>query len=545
MTDLQGAQSGAAGEVDAERPTARDFSIPTWAYVLGALAVLAGVALRFVTRSELWLDEALTVNISNLPLGDLQAALKQDGAPPLYYALLHGWMSVFGTGDVAVRALAGVISVATLPVIWMCGRRLGRPGPPGPLRTDPPSARLLAALAVLVVATSPFAIRYGTESRMYSLVILEVALGYLALRRVFERPSLTRLAGAALIVGAMLYTQYWTIYLLTVMGLAFVWLAVRGTTPELRHAARGMLVALVAGGILFLPWVPTFLYQRAHTGTPWGDGQLPFLSMSVTMDQFANGTSIVHTPANALVFLYVVLLFLGGFGVAAGRTRIDLDLRTQPSVRWEFLAFVGVLGFALTAAWVGNSAFDGRYASIVFPLFVLVVAKGFLSFEWRRVLFAVLALVVVFGFAGAARNVTDERTQAPEVADVLNAKAKPGDVVVYCPDQLGPAVHRLLRARGVTEVTYPSFDDPTLVDWVDYRDRIANADPTKFAQRIVAETGTDHAVWYVANSGYERFDERCNQLSGALVAQYPGAALELAANQDAFEAANVTRFGGG
>jgi hypothetical protein len=38
--------------------------------------VLAGVALRFVTRSELWLDEALTVNISNLPLGDSAAALK-------------------------------------------------------------------------------------------------------------------------------------------------------------------------------------------------------------------------------------------------------------------------------------------------------------------------------------------------------------------------------------------------------------------------------------------------------------------------------------
>ncbi len=134
-------------------------AIPRWVIVLGALVVVAGVVLRFLTRSHLWLDEALTVNIAKLPLGDLQAALKQDGAPPLYYVLLHAWSSVFGTGDVAVRALAGIISVLTLPVVWFCGRRLGRPGAPGPISADPPSARLAAGVAVVLLAASPFANR--------------------------------------------------------------------------------------------------------------------------------------------------------------------------------------------------------------------------------------------------------------------------------------------------------------------------------------------------------------------------------------------------
>ncbi len=72
---------------------------------------------------------------------------------------------------------------------------------------------------------------------MYSLVILEIALGYLALRRVFERPSLGRLACAALLVAAMLYTQYWNIYLLIVIGVAMLWLAFRGAPPS-RSAPR-------------------------------------------------------------------------------------------------------------------------------------------------------------------------------------------------------------------------------------------------------------------------------------------------------------------
>jgi len=107
---------------------------PRWMLVAGAFVVAAAIVLRFVTRSDLWLDEALSVNIARLPFSDLREALKHDGAPPLYYVLLHLWTDVFGTSDFAVRALSGVISVATLPLAWFAGRRLGRSGPPGPVR---------------------------------------------------------------------------------------------------------------------------------------------------------------------------------------------------------------------------------------------------------------------------------------------------------------------------------------------------------------------------------------------------------------------------
>ena len=119
---------------------------------------LAAVAFRFVTRSPLWLDEALSVNIARLPLGDIPEALRHDGHPPLYYFLLHGWMELFGDGDAAVRALSGVFGLALFPLMWVAGRRLaGRQG---------------AWAAVLVLAVSPYAIRYSTETRMYSLVMV-------------------------------------------------------------------------------------------------------------------------------------------------------------------------------------------------------------------------------------------------------------------------------------------------------------------------------------------------------------------------------------
>ena len=87
--------------------------------------------MRFWTRSDLWLDEALTVNIARLPLHEIPSFLSRDGAPPLYYVLLHFWMGWFGTSDVAVRSLAGVFGVVTVPLAWLAGRRLGGPRPAG------------------------------------------------------------------------------------------------------------------------------------------------------------------------------------------------------------------------------------------------------------------------------------------------------------------------------------------------------------------------------------------------------------------------------
>ena len=100
-------------------------AVINWQTAVVAAVVAVGVALRFFARSDLWLDEALTVNVARLPLARLPEALRHDGAPPLYYVLLHVWMRLFGTGDAAVRSLSSICAVASLPFAWMAGRRVG------------------------------------------------------------------------------------------------------------------------------------------------------------------------------------------------------------------------------------------------------------------------------------------------------------------------------------------------------------------------------------------------------------------------------------
>ena len=230
-------------------PTGR----PRRATVIAVAAVLAaGLVFFFWTRSDLWLDEALTVDIARVPFGHLDQALRQDGAPPLFYALLHVWSAVLGSGNSAVRSLSGVFMTGAAVALWFVGRRVaGRAG---------------AWTAVIVIAANPYAIRYATETRMYALEIFLVSWGILAFRRALESPRPVRLVQFGAIVALLCYTQYWALYLLFVVAVLLVGLAWRG---EHRDAARWMLLAMVVAGISFIPWLPTFLYQRAHTGTPW------------------------------------------------------------------------------------------------------------------------------------------------------------------------------------------------------------------------------------------------------------------------------------
>ncbi len=495
------------------------------------VAVLAiALAFRFATKSDLWLDEALTVNIARLPLAQLQDALKRDGAPPLYYVMLHGWIRVFGSGDVAVRALSGVLGVLMLPLTYFAGRRVAGP--------DPSNRRWVAWAAVLVVASSPFAIRYSTETRMYMLAMVLVLLGYLAVWRAVDRPSIGRLVPIALVTAALLYTQYWAFFLVGVVAVTQLWVVWRGS-GETRRTAIRIIVAIAVGGLLFVPWLPTFAYQMQHTGTPWDTPASPPTNTALGIIDFAGGRM---AEGWTLVLPLVVLALLALFGRGRDRFRIDVDLRTYPGVRWEWVVGVLTLIGGLALSFLARSGFQSRYASVMFPFFALAVAFGTIVIGDQRVRYGLLAFIVVIGFVGGARNVVTNRSQASEVTDRITAAAKPGDVVGYCPDQLGPDVSRLLPGSlPVEQYTFPRFESPKFVDWVDYADRNARASPEAYAQGLL-HRAAGHTIWMVYSTGYKTLEGKCEAILNALAAARDRNQNLVQPNDDIYEFMGLTRY---
>jgi len=462
--------------------------------LVGAVcAVAAGLTLRFWTKSDLWLDEALTVSIARKPLHELPAYLKRDGAPPLFYVLLHGWTGIFGTSNLAVRALPGVIGVATLPLAWLAGKRL--------------AGTWAAWAAMLLVATSPFAIRYATEARMYSLVALLTALGYLALDRALRHPRLGNLAAVAAVTALLLYTHYWAFYLL---GVAMIWLAYQSWLgrPQWHRGARAALLAGAVGCVAFLPWVPIFLFQSAHTGTPWAT-PATFAAMVSAVASFAGGST---SEGRALALVFFALIGLGLFGRATDRIHVELDIRTRPLGRPLAVVVLATLTAAVIGGLATGSAFDSRYASVVFIPLILMVSLGVTVFRDRHVRVGIVTIAVVLGLVASVSNVTTNRTQAGEVAAAIDASGAPGDVVVYCPDQLGPAVNRILPVGRYQQVAFPRGGGPEFIDWVDYASAVRNASSLDFARRVDEMASSGKQIFVVWAPAYEAFGAKCEQL---------------------------------
>ena len=178
----------------------------------------------------------------------------------------------------------------------------------------------------------------------------------------------------------------------------------------------------------------------------------------------------------------------------------------------------------------------------MYPLFALAVAFGLIVIGDPRIRSALLAFIVVIGFVGGARNVVTNRTQASQVTDQISAAAKPGDVVGYCPDQLGPDVSRLLPASPVLrQYTFPRFESPDFVNWVDYADRNAKASTNAYAQGLVKRAG-DHTVWMVYSTGYKTLEGKCEAILNSLADARGHNENLVTPNDDIYEFMGLRRY---
>jgi hypothetical protein len=252
------------------------------------------------------------------------------------------------------------------------------------------------------------------------------------------------------------------------------------------------------------------LYQTAHTGAPWGSTGR---GVRTVIDSLGVLVSGYRDAGPVPLLLALGLIALAVFGRAVGRRRFEIDLvGREPGRTLAVLTFGGLL-LAVAVSDLTGQAYVPRYASIVFPGVLLLIAVGVASFGDARLRLAALVVMSAIGVLGIQPVVAFERTQAASVARHLRAEAQPGDVVAYCPDQLGPSVSRLLPADlGLTQLTYPRAADPRFVNWVDYRATIRSTDVLPFAQMLLQRAGAAHNVWLVWSTGYRSYGHRCEQL---------------------------------
>jgi hypothetical protein len=459
--------SGASPEFDLLVP-GRLARYPFW--LLGGVVVLVVMAISGVLRSrylggQFWMDEGLSVGISTHALVDIPHVLRHDGSPPLYYMLLHCWMSVFGSTETSTHALSLTFGLLTIPAgAWLATSLFGR---------------WAGLIATVLFALNPFITAYSQETRMYSLMAL---LGLLATAGfihgfIFRRRRFLILFAVGQTL--MLYTHAWGIFFGVGAAVAFavVWRASDDRRPLLIDA----LLTFGTTAVLYLPWLPTLIYQAAHTGSPW--------------DSAPNFGAPVQISRNLLGGdrATVALVLAGAIGVAAllykGRWRTRESL-----IVWTLILLpVGTLGFGWLVSHF-SPAWAYRYFAPVVGSLLLVATAGMARAKGVGLL--ALLLVIIF-WANPSSFTPHHKSDMRDVAAEMAPRLHRGDLVILGQPEQVPLAWYYLPAGLRFANTSGTVPDPQSMNWVDALTRLQDANPNTTLNRLIATLRPNQQVLFL------------------------------------------------
>jgi hypothetical protein len=282
-------------------------------------------------------------------------------------------------------------------------------------------------------------------------------------------------------------------------------------SEDRRTFLRDAAFAFLGAGILFLPWVPNLIYQAAHTAAPWS--RPPRFGTPVLISrQVLGGDRVTLVLFSACV--------VGFWGVFARRMR-----RTpEATALWTLISLA--LG-TLAVAWIAsqaNPAYVPRYFAPVVASILLIAVFGCARSGWFGVLAIFLSAVFLINPGAAAPSTkSDMRDLSGEFSQLLH----PGDLVVVSQPEQTPLAWYYLPAGLRYANTIGPVHDPSYMNWVDAKTRLAKASPAATLDPLVASLSPGQQLLFVRplTEGAQNWDEPWTQLVRRRSAQW-GAILQ-------------------
>ncbi len=382
------------------------------------VAAAAAGRLFLLLERPLWHDEVFTLWAARMPAPDLVRALKFDSGPPLFYLAekpFAAWAEA-ARFDPVVRLLSFVAALLLFAFASLLHGTAAR------------------AVFVALAASSPLLFVYAAEARAYALLSLLALSLFLLCFGEEERFTAARFIAAAGVTALALGTHYLAMF---VLAAAAIWLAVRRRWKP--------LAAGLAGGALFLPWIPVLRSQPeeavAWMREPAGSSLFGFLSA-------LGGAGRIPGPLGGP--LPAPLIWAGaaaGFALVLVLARNALrDGCVADALALALLP----MALVLAASGLRPIAFAGRSEMAVLPVWLWAVSRGAQTSR------AVRWLAVAAAGVGIASSLTLLVPRAGEAA-ALSATAEvvrsagPGDAVIAAAAFYLPA--RLAKDRGRLQAT--------------------------------------------------------------------------------------------
>lgn len=377
-------------------------------FVIGSVMVFMLVfSAAFLFGKSLRLDEAQSLWQTSHSIEGVLTIIAQDVHMPLYFLMLRAWETVFGATAFGIRSFSFVFLLACVPLFYALAERA--------------YSRTVAIMTVLLVATSPFLLWYGSEGRMYTLLLFLTVANQLAFLNLWS-PKADKAYWLLYAVSAALgaITHYFFFFVLAIQAVFYL------THRHLFQpkALRGFIVTAVIVVAEYLVW---WAY-RTNVGKINAD---PFLSAPTSIDVFNVFSSFFlgfQSEALNTIFLSLWPIF-----VLMAFTLLSRGRTGRPETLYFLMAGLLPIVMAFVISLVLRPLFLPRYLIIALPSLYILVAHFIFVYRQsvaQNIAIAVILFMQIALFVQALSPSIQANEDYRSAASYLEQRVEADDLVV-------------------------------------------------------------------------------------------------------------------
>jgi len=371
-----------------------------------AVAAAVSAALRFhaLAVKSFWLDEGVSVAIAGIDWRNFVRILwRREANMSLYYFLLHFWLRL-GSSEVFIRSLSVLFAVATIPVLYLLGRRLFD------------SRTALVAVALLTV--NAYHIRYSQEARSYTLVVFLCVLCSVYFLKYIEDFSRRSRLAYVLTASLAVYAHFFAGLLVLAHWLSLRFLDPASIPREINKAWR---------------WIALAISPIALFVLTTGAGPLSWVRRPGLGDLWAFALRLAGNGGPLLLLAYALACLAALSSLARSK-----KLSPMPSQTWRYyflLLWLFLPPVFIVAVSIVRPLFLARYFLFCLPALLLLAAAGLARLRNSWILAAVVSLFLVLSLRGTVAYYQQDFDLAREdwrsAAHYVLDNSQPGDAAIF------------------------------------------------------------------------------------------------------------------
>ena len=413
--------------------TFKSFVKENWVF---SVIFCLGTFLRFyhLDYQSVWLDEICSINEANpaIKWTDLEhTILQSDPHPPLYFALLKIFFSIFGYSTFVARSFSAVAGCLGISAIYFLGKQL--------------LDKKYALLAAFLLCINPFHIYYSQEVRMYSLLFLLTVLSFIFLVNFVKSKTFKNAILYGFFAGLMLETQFFGIFVL--ISQLFI-LFINFFITDNKFKKTNFVKLLTAGLTIIIIFLPALNIFIATTKKKYVAIQ------PTTVDTiFQIFKDFVQNSYFLLVlFLGLILFFIYKVG-----SKKDFWIKFEFSNLLMFSWIFITLAIPIVRSYLVTPMIASRYFITILASILMLVALG-VYFIKNRIL-QVLILFMIFSFTLYQSIFIDNyynkiaKTQFRETTTFIKENNENNDIVIC---RLGWYLHYFFKDKIIINDNYLS-----------------------------------------------------------------------------------------